>query len=278
MSTELITNLEGDFSVFTSGPMASDESNPMNAQQQTAASDSQQTIELPAQNGHEGLLSASFLGLLVTQFLGAMNDNIFRWLVAWIGGDRAIEDPAFQWLISKLGNDLGPDKYKEIAVSAGLAMLVLPFIIWAAPAGYLADRFSKRTVIVGAKIAEVLCMLLGVAVICSGNVWLMFFTLFLMGSHSAFFGPSKYGSIPEIVRPDRIPAANGLVAMSTILAIVLGAVSAGFLYEWTKPYGETHWWMWASAIVGVALVGCISSLPIRRLKIANPVRKFCWNF
>ncbi|HEY4759678.1 MAG TPA: hypothetical protein VIH42_03780, partial [Thermoguttaceae bacterium] len=166
----------------------------MNAQQQTAASDSQQTIELPAQNGHEGLLSASFLGLLVTQFLGAMNDNIFRWLVAWIGGDRAIEDPAFQWLISKLGNDLGPDKYKEIAVSAGLAMLVLPFIIWAAPAGYLADRFSKRTVIVGAKIAEVLCMLLGVAVICSGNVWLMFFTLFLMGSHSAFFGPSKYGS------------------------------------------------------------------------------------
>src|SRR3972149_8903879 len=135
MSTELITNLEGDFSVFTSGPMASDETNPMNAQQQTAASDSQQTIELPAQNGHEGLLSASFLGLLITQFLGAMNDNIFRWLVAWIGGDRAISDPVFQWLVAHLGKDLSPDKYKEIAVSAGVGHFWVSVFFFAPPAG-----------------------------------------------------------------------------------------------------------------------------------------------
>jgi acyl-[acyl-carrier-protein]-phospholipid O-acyltransferase/long-chain-fatty-acid--[acyl-carrier-protein] ligase len=246
----------------------------MNPQHPQQKSDARQTIDLPAENGHEGLLSASFLGLLITQFLGAMNDNIFRWLVAWIGGDLAVNDPLFCRLVGQLGTD----KYKEIAVSAGLATLVLPFIFLAAPAGYFADRFSKRTVIVGAKVAEVACMLLGTAVILYGNVWLMFFTLFLMGSQSAIFGPSKYGSIPEIVRPDRIPAANGLIAMSTILAIVLGSVSAGFLYEWTKPFGRTDWWLWSATIVGVALVGCLTSLPIRRLKIADPARQFHWNF
>ena len=113
-------------------------------------------------------------------------------------------------------------------------------------------------------------MLLGVAVIYHGNVWLMFLTLFLMGSHSAIFGPSKYGSIPEIVRPECIPAANGMIGMTTILAIVGGTVGAGFLYEWTRPLGMHHWWLWASTIVGVALVGCMTSLPIRRLKVANP--------
>ncbi len=278
MDTESITTLNVQVSDSGWSPLPLPEAIPMNSQPQTAATATGQTIDLPATNGHEGLLSASFLGLLITQFLGAMNDNLFRWLVAWIGGDWAVKDPVFRWLISCFGRELSADQYKGIAVSAGLATLVLPFILLAAPAGYFADRFSKRTVIVACKAAELVLMLLGVAVIYHGNVWLMFFTLFLMGSHSAIFGPSKYGSIPEIVRPDCIPAANGLVSMTTILAIVLGSVGAGFLYEWTQPYGQTHWWLWAATIVGVALIGCISSLPIRRLKIANPARQFHWNF
>ena len=157
-------------------------------------------------------------------------------------------------------------------------MLVLPFILLAAPAGYFADRFSKRTVIVACKVAEVLLMILGVAVILHGNVWLMFFTLFLMGSHSAIFGPAKYGSIPEIVRSDRISAANGLIGMTTIMAIIFGSVGAGYLYEWTKPLGLANWWLWASTIICVAVTGLITSLPIRRLRRANPSRKFPLNF
>jgi acyl-[acyl-carrier-protein]-phospholipid O-acyltransferase/long-chain-fatty-acid--[acyl-carrier-protein] ligase len=157
-------------------------------------------------------------------------------------------------------------------------MLVLPFILLAAPAGYFADRFSKRTVIVACKVAEVLLMILGVIVILYGNVWLMFFTLFLMGSHSAIFGPSKYGSIPEIVRSDRISAANGLIGMTTIMAIIFGSVGAGYLYEWTKPLGLTNWGLWASTIICVAVCGLITSLPIRRLRKANPSRKFPVNF
>jgi acyl-[acyl-carrier-protein]-phospholipid O-acyltransferase/long-chain-fatty-acid--[acyl-carrier-protein] ligase len=233
---------------------------------------------LPHADGREGLLSASFMGLLITQFLGALNDNLFRWLVAWIGGDLASDDRVFRWFVGLLGKQLSPEGYKEIAVQIGLAMLVAPFILLAVPAGYFADRFSKRNVIISCKVAEVILMLLGALVIYNGSVWLMFLTLFLMGSHSAIFGPSKYGSIPEIVRPECIPAANGLIGMTTIVAIVGGTVGAGFLYEFTKPLGMHHGWLWASTIIGVAMLGCMTSLPIRRLKVANPTRPFHLNF
>ena len=243
--------------------------------------------ELPLEDGREGVLSASFLGLLLTQFLGALNDSLFRWLVAWIGADRVMHNSFFRWLV--LDHLRKPDElasYKAIAIPVGLALFVAPFILFAAPAGYLADRLSKRTVIVGCKVGEIVLMLLGVAVIYFGSVWAMFCILFLMGIHSAIFGPSKYGSIPEIVRDDRLSAANGLVGMTTIFGILLGTVFAGLLHRWTQapenlpnlPSGIYHWWLWASAIVGVACAGFCTSLPIRRLKVANPLRAFRWNF
>jgi len=215
--------------------------------------------------GHEGLASRSFIGLLITQLLGAMNDNIFRWLAVWVG------------------KGLVPEAYKETAVACGLALLVLPFILLAAPAGYVADRFSKRHVIVACKVAEVLVMILGVAAILSGNIVAMFVVLFLMGSQSAMFGPAKYGSIPEIVRPDRLSAANGLVAMTTIVAIVAGNVIGGALYAATTlensplPPGQYNWWIHASVLIGVAGVGLLASLLIHWLPVASPDRAFPTN-
>jgi len=206
--------------------------------------------------GREGLLSQSYLGLLSTQFLGAMNDNIFRWFCVWIG------------------RDLVREAYQDMAVSAGLALLVLPFILLAAPAGYLSDRFSKRNVIVGCKAAEVLLMFAGVLVILSGSVWAMYTVLFLMGSQSALFSPARYGAIPEIVRPSRISAANGLMAMTTIVAIVSGAVAAGYLHHATEPLGRGQWWLSMALLVGVAGAGLLTSLFIRPLPVANPARRF----
>jgi acyl-[acyl-carrier-protein]-phospholipid O-acyltransferase/long-chain-fatty-acid--[acyl-carrier-protein] ligase len=277
MSAESVTTCTAESSAGNPGQTPLAHAIPMDSQQSPAAA-ADRTPDLPAEAEREGLLSPSFLGLLITQFLGATNDNLFRWLVAYIGGDYAAHDPIFRWLVSWINPNLPAETYKDIAVSAGLAMLVLPFILLAAPAGYFADRFSKRNVIVACKVAEVILMILGVAVILHGNVWLMFFTLFLMGGHSAIFGPSKYGSIPEIVRADRISAANGLIGMTTIMAIVLGSVGAGYLYEWTKPFGLTNWGLWASTIICVAVTGLITSLPIRRLRKANPMRKFPVNF
>ena len=94
-----------------------------------------------------GLRSPSFLGLLVTQLLSAVNDNIFRWLAIGIGKDYVTP--------SNVGNIL----------MAGTACFVLPYLVLAAPAGYLADRFSKRSVIVGCKIAEIAIMAFGVVAI-----------------------------------------------------------------------------------------------------------------
>jgi len=216
-----------------------------------------EAIEPPhTHDGTEGLLSVSFLGLLATQLLGAMNDNLFRWLAVYIG------------------KDLVGGQHADAARTAGAALLVLPFMLLAAPAGYLADRFSKRDVIVGCKVAEVVVMILGVAAILSGNIYVLFVVVFLMGSQSALFGPSKYGSIPEIVRPDRISAANGLVGMTTIMAIILGTVTAGYLYHWTEPLGRHNWWISAAVLVGVAALGLMTSLPIARLPVANPRRRF----
>src|SRR5688500_7637714 len=103
------------------------------------------------QSGEASIWSLSFGGLLGTQFLTAANDNIFRWLVIGIGKDYV--DP------SQVGNIL----------MAGTACLVLPYLFLAAPAGYLADRFSKRTVIIGCKAAEIVLMMLAVGAILSGH-------------------------------------------------------------------------------------------------------------
>src|SRR5947209_2154916 len=83
------------------------------------------------------LRSAGFLGLLATQFLTATNDNIFRWLVIGIGKQHV------------------PESQHASILTAGTVCLVLPYLLLAAPAGYLADRFPKRTVIVGCKLAEI---------------------------------------------------------------------------------------------------------------------------
>lgn len=205
----------------------------------------------------QGLLATpSFIGLLVTQFLGALNDNMFRWLIVPIAKFRV------------------GDELEAWAMSAGLACFVLPYIVLAAPAGYLADRFSKRQVMMWLKVTEIVVMGLGVVAILSGNVWFMFVTVFLMGAQSALFGPAKYGSLPELVRPDRLSAANGLIGLTTIVAVILGSVAGFYLYHLTGPDGAQQWWISAAALVGVATLGWLASLQIAKLTPAAADRPF----
>jgi acyl-[acyl-carrier-protein]-phospholipid O-acyltransferase/long-chain-fatty-acid--[acyl-carrier-protein] ligase len=150
------------------------------------STDGTQTTAPPAR----GLLSPSFLGLAGTQALGTINDNIFRWLAIGIGKDFVSREHASGIL------------------AAGLACFVLPYLLLAAPAGYLADRYSKRSVIVWCKVAEIVLMLLGIASIVVGNLYLMFGAVFLMGAQSALFGPAKFGSIPELLPANKISSAN----------------------------------------------------------------------
>ena len=105
----------------------------------------------------------------------------------------------------------------------------------------------------------------------------MFVTLFVLGGQAMMFITSKLGSIPEIVRSDKISAANGLINMVSMAAIIFGAWAGGWLYSQTVPAGHGRWWLSAAALLGVAACGFITSLFVGRLRPANPVREFPWN-
>ncbi|MCA9234568.1 MAG: MFS transporter [Planctomycetales bacterium] len=206
------------------------------------------------------LLSRSFMALLVTQLLGATNDNILRWLIIGVG-KQYVDNPA------NVGKIL----------AMGTVAFVLPYLLLAAPAGYLADRFSKRTVIVACKAAEIVIMLLAVAGILLGQVWFMLLVLGLMGAQSALFGPAKLGSIPEILDDSRISAANGIIGLTTVIATSIGAVTGSVLADVTGVHGQERWWLSALVLIGVAVLGWATSLAMRPLPPADPSRHFPWD-
>ncbi len=216
-------------------------------------------LTTPAFEPTDGIGSSSFMGLLGTQFLGAFNDNMYRWLIIWVA------------------QDLVASQQHDMIRSVGAAALMLPFLLLAAPAGFLADRFSKRSVMISVKFAEMTIMALGALAIAVGNIPFMLVVMVFMGAQSALFGPSKYGSIPELVRGDQIAKANGLIGLTTVIAIVGGTISASFLYEWTRPAEGGSIWIAAIALVGISLLGLFTSLLIRRVPAANPKRTMPWN-
>tara|TARA_R110002095_G_scaffold138182_3_gene119694 strand:- start:1773 stop:5300 length:3528 start_codon:yes stop_codon:yes gene_type:complete len=212
-------------------------------------------------DGKGTLNSPSFLALLGTQFLGAMNDNMFRWFIIPIG-KPIIGDAE--------------------ALSLGLACFTLPYLLLASVAGYLADRFSKRTVIVACKVAEVIIMALGIWAIQIGNLYLLFFIVALMGCQSALFGPAKFGSIPEMLRDNRLAKGNGLMGLITVVSSALGFIAGNYLYHFTRPNLTTPGSfsdisIAALTLVGVAVLGTIVSLKIRKLPPAAPERAFPFN-
>ncbi len=219
-----------------------------------------------------GIFSVSFLALVATQFFVALNDNMFRWLIVPIG--KELIHQRWSGMPEVVKTWMKPD---TLALSVGLACFTLPFLVFAAPAGYFADRFGKRNVMVVCKAAELLVISLGIGTILLGNVPLMFLMLFILGGQAMMFITSKLGAIPEIVRSDKIAAANGLINMVSMTAIILGSVAGNCLYAETKPGGQENWWMYAAALMGVAVCGFLTSLFVQPLPAANPQRKIPWN-
>jgi len=194
----------------------------------------------------------SFWGMTVTQFFGAFNDNLFKQLVLLLS-------------ISVTGKD-----------NQGIAMLVFaaPFLMFTGFAGFLSDKIGKRGIVIVCKVLEIVVMLLGglgfVVYALQGSLWLLYAVLFLMGAQSAFFGPAKYGILPEMLRPTDLPRANGFILMTTFLAIIFGTVVAGKLLE----HFSGRLWLASGACVAIAVVGTLSSLLVRRVAPANPKLKF----
>lgn len=148
-----------------------------------------------------------------TQFLGAMNDNIYKLLIVYCF--IAIE---------------GKEASNKILSSVG-ALYVLPFLFLSSTAGTMADRFSKRSIIVVVKMVECCVMILGLVSFYLGSKMLAYSALFLLACHSAIFAPCKYGIVPEIVPADRISKANGILTSCTYSAIIVGTFLASFLTD-----------------------------------------------
>ncbi len=237
---------------------------------------SSQTFAVSPATVPHGLFSWSFFGLLVTQFTVAMNDNIFRWLLVPIGKAR-------------LGVYYGNyDQGANFALAVGGLMFLVPFILFSGYGGCCADRFCKRKVMIWCKAAEVGIMLLGVLFIWLGNPWLLFVVLFLMGTQSAFYSPAKYASIPEIVGEKGIPTANGLVGMSTIIAVLAGNFLGNNLYSWTTlpdaagerlmspDPGQHMLWLSTLILVGVACLGLCTAFMIQKMPSSGKKLRIPW--
>src|SRR4030095_12850903 len=130
---------------------------------------------------------------LWTQFLGAFNDNLFKIVVSMLAVHAATQANAGRQL-SLVG-----------------VVFILPFLLFSGYAGQLADVYSKRTVLVATKFLEIVAMTLGLTAFLLGHLEITYGVLFLMGLHSTFFSPAKYGILPEIL-PDRdLSRANGIL-------------------------------------------------------------------
>ena len=202
--------------------------------------------------------SKGFRALLVTQFLGAFNDNAFRWVVLLAAAGVAGTAHA---------------GYKEMAA----ALFALPFLLFPSVAGYLADRYSKRTVMIWSKVAEIAVMLLGGMAFFFGGGKpgiLILVVVFLMGAQSTFFSPAKYGILPEVLPEAELSMGNGLIQMWTFLAVILGSAASGFLVRWFS--GRLY--VSALVFVAIAAIGTYSSFSIPRVPAAGKPRRLEINF
>ena len=213
------------------------------------------------------LWSVGYIGVLLTQFLGSFNDNLLRWLSVCVAEQ-----------IGLLGGLEGEaaDSWKTLMLVLGGVSFTLPYLFLMPLSGSLADRYSKRSVMVVMKVAEILIMFFAVTVIVQGHVWLMFLSVGLMGAQSALFGPSRFGSMPEILPSQHLSAGNGFVGLATVVACALGG-AAGFKLYGVVKYGITAegvTWMAflpaALCLVGISVAGTLTSLMIPRLVPGNP--------
>jgi acyl-[acyl-carrier-protein]-phospholipid O-acyltransferase/long-chain-fatty-acid--[acyl-carrier-protein] ligase len=190
---------------------------------------------------------------VVTQFQGAFNDNALKFLVIYLVVGMSLPVRERDWLVLVVG-----------------ALFALPFILFSMTGGFLADRFSKRSVTIGTKWMELGFMLFALLALARGNLELEATGVFLLSSQAAIFGPSKYGLLPELLPEKDLSWGNGVVELGTFLAAISATVASGFLAFYFRGHQERS----GIALLGCTLLGLAASLGISRVAAANPARKF----
>ena len=205
------------------------------------------------------LRSRRFLPLFITQFLGAFNDNVYKnALVIYIAFSAADA--------MKLNSSV-------MVILAG-GIFILPFFLFSATAGQLADHFEKSMLIRCIKTAEIAIMCMAATGFFLGDLVLLMTALFLMGMHSTFFGPLKYGILPQHLLLSELTGGNGLIQMATYLAILGGTMLGGVLVA--LEHGGPL--IVSTVAIFIACVGRFSSMFIPRAEPADPHLRIDLNF
>ncbi|KAF0808426.1 acyltransferase [Alcanivorax xiamenensis] len=190
-----------------------------------------------------------------TQFLGAFNDNVFR-----------------QGLILLIASGVVVGTEVNTLNNVALALFIVPFFLFSALAGQIADKFDRASLIRWIKFAEIVIMSCAALGFYFDAVYGLLTVLFFMGLQSTFFGPIKYSIIPQHLPNEELVRGNALVEMGTFLAILLGSVSGVML----KMGGNTPLVI-STAVIGLAVLGFVCSLGIPKAPAADPGLRLNWN-
>lgn len=202
------------------------------------------------------LAQRRFAPFFVTQFLGALNDNILRnGLVILI---------TFQG-VRIAGMDAG-----KLANVAG-ALFILPFFLFSATAGQLADKYEKSRLMRGIKLLEIFLMVLAAFTFVSENYTMLLAVLFMMGCQSTLFGPVKYAYLPQQLAREELVGGNALVESGTYMAIIFGLIVGGITADLGNQY------VLASCLVSVALFGYLASRQVPATRAVDPELVINWN-
>lgn len=205
------------------------------------------------------LATRRFLPMFMTQFFGALNDNVFKGSLLLV--------ITYGWIhlhgtaISTLNN-------------LAALLFILPYFIFSATAGQIADKYERSSLVRAIKILEIIIMLLATVGFMMGNLWVLLFALFLMGTHSTFFGPIKYAILPEILKPNELMSGNALFQSGTSIAILLGTIIGGAVISVSA--GNLIWI--SLTVVAIAVLGFVASLFILKQPTSNTQLKIDWNF
>ena len=211
-------------------------------------------------NKNEHLLGTRrFLPMFLTQFFGALNDNVYKQALLLVITYGLIQQQALP--ISTLNN-------------LAALLFILPYFIFSATAGQIADKFERSQLVRGIKILEIIIMLIGSIGFITGHLWLLLLALFMMGTHSTFFGPIKYAILPEILKPNELMSGNALFQSGTSMAILFGMILGGAVIA--SSHGNLTWI--SLTVLTIAVLGYLSSRFILKQNVTAPDLKIDWNF
>ncbi len=210
------------------------------------------------QNQFRLLGQRRFAPFFTTQFLGALNDNIFR--------NGLVILVTFQGVLVVGMN------HSELANVAG-ALFILPFFLFSATAGQLADKYEKSMLMRRIKLLEITLMVIAALAFMSGSYVVLLLVLFLMGCQSTLFGPVKYAYLPQQLDTDELIGGNALVEAGTYIAIILGLIVGGATVA-VSPDSQT---LLGGSLVAVAVLGYLASRRVPQTRAVDPGLSISWN-